>query len=541
MHSELDRRYGQILQGLKEKIRQARLQAAIAVNSQLLQVYWEVGKLILDEQGKMGWGARIIDKLAADLKMEFNDIKGFSARNLKYMRAFAEAYPGFLQPDVLQNTDNQSQTIVQAPPAQLEPTSTNTLFIRLTWYHHTTLLDKVRDPEIRQFYIQLAAEHGWSRDMMVHQIESGLHERKGRLTHNFKQTLPDYQSDLTRQLFKDPYQLDFIVLGKMARERDLEKALTDNITKVLIELGDGFAFMGRQYKLEVGGQEYFLDLLFYHTKLHRYVVIELKVGNFLPEYAGKMNFYLNVADDRLRGMHDEPSIGLILCRTNNRVVAEYALRDMSKPIGISEYRINEILPENIKSELPSIQDIEQKLAERLELPLRPLDAKLARIREMTGQMNTESLDERDRENVAQLFNVVLPEIENRLAKRLQDIFQEFKATNVIRMINDREGYNTEIDLDAHFLPGSVHRIGIRVDLQGFVKAGIKTFNVWKDLKFELHQYVYKIETFAHQQTTLMERLYGQAWTEEDFNNITENFAEIIVEDIAQNIERIQKN
>jgi predicted nuclease of restriction endonuclease-like (RecB) superfamily len=383
MYSELDRSYGHVLQGLKEKIRQARLQAAIAVNSHLLQMYWDVGKLILDEQRKMGWGARIIDKLAFDLKMEFSDMKGFSARNLKYMRAFAEAYPGFSQPAGLQSPDNQIETIVQAAPAQLENTPINTLLIRLTWYHHTTLLDKVKDPETRRFYIHQAAGNGWSRDMMVHQIVSGLHERRGRLTHNFKQTLPDYQSDLTQQLFKDPYQLDFIALGKVVRERDLEKAFIDNITKVLIELGDGFAFMGRQYKLEVGGQEFFLDLLFYHAKLHRYVVIELKTGDFLPEYAGKMNFYLNVADDKLKGEHDGPSIGLILCKTNNKVVAEYALRDMSKPIGISEYRINELLPESIKRELPSIQDLEQKLEERLETPFYTLDAKLARIKEMT--------------------------------------------------------------------------------------------------------------------------------------------------------------
>lgn len=545
MGFELDKSYGQILQNLKEKIRQARLRASVVLNTQLLQVYWEIGQTILEQQKELGWGAKIIDRLAADLKIEFEDMKGLSARNLKYMRAFAEAYPQFMQPLVaqVQNPDNQFTEIVQVEPAQLENQSINKLvqvpLAQLTWYHHTTLLDKVKEPEVRIFYIQKAVENGWTRDMLVNQIESGLYNRQGALTHNFKQTLPDYQSELTQQLFKDPYQFDFLMLGAAAKERDLENAIINQITKVLIELGDGFAFMGRQYRLEAGGQEYFLDLLFYHTKLRRYVVIDLKIGDFLPEYAGKMNFYLGVTDDKLKGAMDEPSIGLILCKTKNRIIAEYALRDTSKPIGIAEYRINERLPEDIKGELPSIEELEDKLEKELEKPRNPLDAKLARIKELTRQMKGESLKERDKEITSIIFSETLPNLTERLKKRLSSLIDDFKTNTISRIVNEQYNYTTEVDLEAKLLTESVHRLGIHVNLQGHIKSGTKTFNIWKDLKFELYQYFYHIKVSTPQELLLMERLYDQPWTEEDLEQVTETFAELIADDVVQNIERIQ--
>lgn len=545
MSSELDKNYGQILQDLKDKIRQTRLRASVVVNAQMLQVYWEIGQTILEQQKKLGWGAKIIDRLAADLKIEFEDMKGLSARNLKYMRAFAEAYPQFMQPLTaqLQNTDNQSTVIVQVEPAQLVNQSINEIvqvpLAQLTWYHHTTLLDKVKEPEVRVFYIQKAVENGWTRDMMVNQIENGLYKRQGALTHNFKQTLPDYQSELTQQLFKDPYQFDFLMLGAAAKERDLENAIINHITKVLIELGDGFAFMGRQYRLEAGGQEYFLDLLFYHTKLRRYVVIDLKIGDFMPEYAGKMNFYLGVADDKLKGPMDEASIGLILCKTKNKIIAEYALRDTSKPIGIAEYRINERLPEDIKGELPSIEEIEDKLEKELEKPKNPLEAKLARIKELTRNMKGESLKERDNKVIIDLFMQTLPKLTERLVARLESVVKEFKTPRISRIINEQLDYVTDVDLEARLIKEGIRKIGINVNLQGFIKAGTRTFNVWKELKFELYQCYYHIRTYTNQEITLRERLYDQPWTETELDQLTDEFAEIIADDIAQNIERIQ--
>jgi predicted nuclease of restriction endonuclease-like (RecB) superfamily len=381
MGSELGKDYGFILHSLKEKIRQARVRAAWTNNFQMLQIYWHIGKTILDQQKQMGWGAKIIDKLASDLKIEFEDMKGLSVRNLKYMRTFAEAYPQFVPPHITQNQsrEDQSKLFVQHTAAQIQNIDNQEIIIvqqyaaQVPWGHHQVILDRLKVVEERTFYIQQCVEHTWSRDVLVHQIESGLHKRQGALIHNFKQTLPDYQSDLTQQLFKDPYQFDFLMLGTEAKERDLENAIINQITKVLIELGEGFAFMGRQYRLEADGREYFLDLLFYHTKLRRHVVIDLKISDFMPEYAGKMNFYLGVADDRLKGPFDEPSIGLILCKTKSKIIAEYALRDTSKPIGIAEYRINELLPKDIEGELPSIEELEVALtseAKKLEQPLR---------------------------------------------------------------------------------------------------------------------------------------------------------------------------
>lgn len=545
MSSELDKNYGQILQDLKDKIRQARLRASVVVNAQMLQVYWEIGQTILEQQKKLGWGAKIIDRLAADLKIEFEDMKGLSARNLKYMRAFAEAYPQFMQQQAsqLQNTDNQSTVIVQVEPAQLVNQSINEIvqvpLAQLTWYHHTTLLDKVKEPEVRVFYIQKAVENGWTRDMMVNQIENGLYKRQGALTHNFKQTLPNYQSELTQQLFKDPYQFDFLMLGAAAKERDLENAIINHITKVLIELGDGFAFMGRQYRLEAGGQEYFLDLLFYHTKLRRYVVIDLKIGDFMPEYAGKINFYLGVADDKLKGPMDQASIGLILCKTKNKIIAEYALRDTSKPIGIAEYRINERLPEEIKGELPSIEEIEDKLEKELEKPKNPLEAKIARIKELTKNMKGESLKERDNKVIIDLFTQTLPKLTERLEARLKSVIKEFKTPRISRIINEQLDYVTDVDLEAGLIKEGIRKIGINVNLQGFIKAGTRTFNVWKQLKFELYQYYYHIRTYTNQEITLRERLYDQPWTETELDQLTDEFAEIIADDIAQSIEQIQ--
>ncbi len=263
-------------------------------------------------------------------------MKGFSTRNLKYMRALAETYP--------------DEQFVQEALAQI------------TWYHNLTLLDKVKDQKQREFYINKTIENGWSRNVLVLQIESRLFERQGKAVTNFDLTLPKPQSELAKQLLKDPYNFDFLTLHDEAVERDLEKALLENIRKFLLELGVGFAFVGSQYHLEVGGECFYIDLLFYHLKLRSFVAIDLKMGKFKPEFAGKMNFYLSAVDDLLRHEKDEPSIGLILCKSKNGVVAEYGLRDINKPIGVSEMRWLEELPENLKGSLPTIEEIEKELS-----------------------------------------------------------------------------------------------------------------------------------------------------------------------------------
>ncbi len=334
-HTPLPSSYARMLEDLKNRIRQAQVRAALSVNRELVLLYWHIGREILQRQQQEGWGAKVIDRLARDLSREFPDMKGLSRRNLKYMRAFAEAWP--------------NEQIVQQAAAQIP------------WFHHVVLLEKVKDPAERLWYIQQTIEHGWSRNVLIHQIESRLYQRQGKAITNFNSTLPSLQSDLARSLLKDPYVFDFLSLGPQVQERELEQALLNHLRDFLLELGRGFAFVGSQYRLEVGGEEFYIDLLFYQLRLRCYVVIELKVGEFKPEYAGKMNFYLSAVDDLLRHPDDRPSIGLILCKSRNRLVVEYALRDMTKPMGVATYRLTEALSADLQKHLPSIKELQQRL------------------------------------------------------------------------------------------------------------------------------------------------------------------------------------
>lgn len=327
--------YHLLLSDLKHQVASARYRATISVNKELILLYHSIGTKILESQAKQGWGSKVIEQLSKDLKSEFPDMKGFSPRNLKYMKRFAADYQDF--------------TIVQAVPAQL------------SWYHNTTLLDKIPDKQTRLFYIEKAIENGWSRSVMVRQIETSLHLRQGQAISNFKDKLPAPQSDIATSILKDPYIFDFLSLGAEAHEREIEKELIRHVQKFLLELGAGFAFVGRQYHLEVGNQDFYLDLLFYHLKLRCFVVIELKDTDFKPEYAGKMNFYLSCVDDLIKHETDQPTIGLILCKNKNSVLAEYTLRDMTKPIGLAEYKLMENLPENFKTALPTIEELEAEL------------------------------------------------------------------------------------------------------------------------------------------------------------------------------------
>ncbi|GFU21032.1 putative nuclease YhcG [Nephila pilipes] len=327
--------YTEFLEQLKEQIATSRYKAALVVNSKLIVLYHHIGTEILKRQKEHGWGAKIIDQLSKDLRSAFPEMKGFSPRNLKYMRKFAEEYSDI--------------EFVQEPLAQL------------TWYHNVTLLEKIESRETRLFYIKEAIEHGWSRNIMVMQIELGLHKRQGKAITNFKEKLPSPQSDLAHYTLKDPYIFDFLSIGKDAHEREVEKGLVGHVEKFLLELGEGFAFVGRQFHLDVGDDDFYIDLLFYHLKLRCFVVIELKDKKFKPEYAGKMNFYLSAVDDLLKHENDQPSIGLILCKSKNDVLAKYTLKDMTKPIGLAEYRITENLPEKIKTALPTIEELEAEL------------------------------------------------------------------------------------------------------------------------------------------------------------------------------------
>lgn len=319
---------------IANKIRQAHTRASFKVNEEMLQLYWEIGSSIIEQQKQKGWGAKVIDLLAKDITKSFPDISGFSVRNLKYMRAFAQAYPDF--------------PIVQVSLAQTNSEIVQVSLAQITWYHHIGLMSKIKDPSERAFYIIETAKNEWSRDVMLLQIQSKLYERSGKVINNFINTLPDYQSDLARDIFKDPYHFGFLSLSNKIREYEIEKKLIEKISDFLLELGKGFAYIGRQYAIEVDKSEYKIDLLFYHTQLHCYVVIELKAGEFMPEYISKLNFYISAIDDKLKTPADEPTIGLLLCAGKSNVKVEYAMRGLTKPLGVATYQLEKLVKDNFE-------------------------------------------------------------------------------------------------------------------------------------------------------------------------------------------------
>lgn len=328
--------YSQAFELLKSDIRESQLRAALSVTKELILLYWRTGKMLAEKVAKEGWGAKTIERLARDTKEEFPDISGFSFRNLKYMRQFAECFPN----------DNWAAAAAQIP-----------------WGHNLVLLDKLEKQEQRLWYIQQTIENGWSRSMLEMWIESDLYKRQGRAVTNFKQALTQPESDLAGQTLKDPYNFAFLTLDKKYRERELENGLMDHLQKFLIELGQGFAFVGRQYPIKAGKKDLSIDLLFYHLKLRCYVIVELKAREFDSRDAGQMSAYLSAVDDQLRHTDDKPSIGIILCRTKDNVLVEYVLRNFNRPIGVAEFEVNlvEELPKELKSSLPTVEEIEEEL------------------------------------------------------------------------------------------------------------------------------------------------------------------------------------
>jgi predicted nuclease of restriction endonuclease-like (RecB) superfamily len=327
--------YAEWLADLKVRIHGAQQRSALAVNRELVLLYWQIGRDILARQSSQGWGAKVVDRLAQDLRTAFPEMKGFSRANLLYMRAFAESWP-------------DAEIVQQAVG-------------HLPWSHNLVLLSKLKDVPQRLAYAQRALQHGWSRNVLTHHIESRLLEREGQAQTNFALNLPAQGSDLAQAALKDPYLFDFLGVGAEADERAIESALVRHISRFLLELGAGFAFVGRQVHIEVGGDDFYIDLLFYHLKLYCYVVVELKAGAFKPEHAGQLGFYLTAVDAQVKSPQDGPTIGLLLCKTKNRVVAEYALRDSHKPIGVAEYQLIESLPAELQTSLPSIELLEREL------------------------------------------------------------------------------------------------------------------------------------------------------------------------------------
>jgi len=331
--------YKEFIKRIKLKARQAQIKASVRVNSTLIEFYWELGEEIVLKQKSTNWGSGFLKNMSRDLMEEFPDVKGFSKRNLELIRKWYLYY-------------SQKDTIAKQVVSQL---------VLIPWGHNIVIIQKSENITEALFYVQKTIENGWSRVLLRHQIESQLFEREGKALTNFSKTLPQPQSDLANELTKDPYQFDFLTLREKYDERELEDALMENMTKFLLELGQGFAFVGRQYKLVVGGDEFRIDLLFYHIKLACYVVVELKTVKFQPEFAGKLNFYISAVDGEIRGERDHPTIGILICKSKNSTVVEYALKDINKPIGVSEYQLSHVLPKEFISSLPSIEAIEEEL------------------------------------------------------------------------------------------------------------------------------------------------------------------------------------
>lgn len=357
--------YGELLGEIKNRIRQAQVKAVLSVNAEMILLYWDVGRMIHLRQQQEGWGAGVIPRLSRDIRNELPELKGFSERNIGSMIRFAREYDAsvILQQAVakLPVPTNDTENLVQTGA----PTIVQELLARIPWGHNVLLMEKIKELPARLWYARQVIDQGWSRDTLASMIKSQTHARQGVAVTNFARRLPASQSELAEQLLKDPYIFDFLTIEEPFRERELETGLVRHLEKFLLELGQGFAFVGRQYPLSVGEDDFYIDLLFYHLKLRCFIVIELKRGKFKPEYAGKMNFYCSIVDDKLRHEADQPTIGLILCQTKDRFIAEYALRDIHKPIGVADYEFTRALPDSLKSSLPSIEEIETELQSEL--------------------------------------------------------------------------------------------------------------------------------------------------------------------------------
>lgn len=370
--------YAEWLTDLKLKIRRNQVKAAIQVNETLLRLYWDMGREINERQKESRWGSGFLAQLSKDLMAEFPDMKGFSRSNLQHIRSFYAFYVGVnpiceqaahkLVPDVSNGICEQAARKLEI--VANDDTTSNIIcsipeeIFRIPWWHHIILMRKCKTPQEALFYVHKTIEGNWSRSVLLNMLDTGLYEANGQAITNFSSTLPVPQGELARETLKDPYVFDFLTMRESYNERELENALTDNITRFLLELGTGFAYVGKQVRIQVGEEEFFLDLLFYHLKLRCFVVVELKTVKFEPSQLGQLGFYVTAVNEQLRHPSDNETIGLLICKTKDKVVAEYALKNAAQPLGISEYQLSRLLPDEIKSSLPTIEEIEAELEEK---------------------------------------------------------------------------------------------------------------------------------------------------------------------------------
>jgi predicted nuclease of restriction endonuclease-like (RecB) superfamily len=534
----IDKGYLGVLESLKIKIRTSRQKVAIAVNTQLLTLYWEIGNTISQQQKLEGWGTQVVEKLAQDLKMEFPDFKGLSARNLWYMKSFADAWPrnSILQQLVaeLQSSDNQYFEFIEPLVAQIP------------WGQHIVLLNKTKTGDERLFYLKKTVENGWSRSVLTAQIESQLHLRQGKAINNFDSTLPKPHSDLARETLKNPYMFDFLGIEEEIQERELEKALMQHIKKFTLELGRGFAYVGNQYNLTVEDDDYFLDLLFYNYHLHCFVVFELKVSNFRPEYAGKLNFYINTINEKIKGENDLPTIGVLLCKTPNETVVKYSLLNINAPIGIAGYEFTKALPKKLKGGMPTIEELEQELKREVggfKEQVNPVNARLQAIKERLKHKSQNDIQTLVTYSaLIKLYTKCLRFLYEEIIKQLGVFDEDFCSKSFNWKADMFDAYRIE-RLDVLWKNQTrllkLKKIRFNYSLLGFKKAGIDCLDDHSSLIFEIHDYWYDFTLKNHNDDQpFLKKLYHQTLDKKEMQTIIDLMMSKILDRMELYLERI---
>ncbi len=551
-------KYQSILNGLKDKIRHARLKAAVTANTQLLAIYWEIGTAIIEQQKEEGWGAKTIERLSVDLRTEFSDMKGLSARNLRYMREFAKSYPHFsiLQPVAakLPNTKKLTQSIMQPAVAQLpkakkskiEVDILQPLIIKIPWTHHTIILDRIKNKEERFFYLQQTVGNGWSKSVLSLQIDNKLYQRQGKSINNFENTLPAIDSDLAKETFKNPYLFDFLAMGEKMQERDFEKALLQHLKAFMLELGKGFAYVGNQKNIVVNGDDFFLDLLFYNYNLHCFVVFELKIGDFKPEYAGKLNFYVNTINAQLKSEIDKPTIGVLLCKTPNETVIKYSLQNIDAPIGVSDYKLANALPQQLKAEMPTIEELEKEIEEEYNELKSPSQKRFDALKEKLGQLKNEEIKQTATTPI--LFEIIdksLVPLFSALINRLNTLSEYFVSTDYYWQGKDHKNVDEKQWLEnwknEDFLR-KTFELEFTYRMHGFKKAGTEAFGLFIGLKIRIDTYWYGFSVVNYNnQEPILKKLYHEQLTQQDIQALVETVFDFALADIEKRIEWINED
>ena len=522
--------YASSLAELKTKIKTARIKMAVVANTQLLRVYWEIGYFISKQEQTEGWGAKIVELLSNDLKSEFPDIKGFSPRNLRYMRDFYSAYPEFYyssdSSEESQTIENESVSILQQAVA------------KLPWSHHLVILDKVKHKDARSFYIIESNRSNWGRNILALQIENRLYERQGKSLNNFEGTLPPAQADLAKETFKNPYLFEFIDLDEEFQERELEKALVERLKEFLLELGRGFAYINRQYRLLVEGDEFYIDLLFYNTHLHCYVVLELKIGEFKPEYTGKLQFYINAIDGQIKTNDDKPTIGILLCKTPNKTLVEYSLGGIDKPMGVAEFKLPHELPEFLKDELPSVEEFRSEIEKEIEMIEAPLKGKLDRLKQVINELNEDEIKQKiTPETAIKIFREIVIPIRNNIQNSIDRELASLFVSHDIYTATGGQWKNTDQEIENYLSQNGYADIKIDFQFNGFKKAGINTFDISKQVVISLLNYKYSIA--CREPQIKKEKLYHNLLSKAEIATLSEDIISNIIESIEMKLESLK--